>query len=41
MLYVVFQSFREWAKQYFARSRPPREAHVVEVDRNVAAGYDD
>src|SRR3984957_6349258 len=41
MLYVVFQSFREWAKQHFARSRPPREAHVVEVDRNVAAGYDD
>jgi hydrophobe/amphiphile efflux-1 (HAE1) family protein len=41
MLYVVFQSFREWAKAYFARSRPPREAGVADAEQQVATGYDD
>ncbi|HEX3991132.1 MAG TPA: efflux RND transporter permease subunit [Acetobacteraceae bacterium] len=42
MLYVVFQTFREKAKEYLARSRAPSEKHrVAEVDRNVATGYDD
>jgi hypothetical protein len=42
MLYVVFQTFREKAKEYLARSRAPRQPHrVADVDRNVATGYDD